>query len=65
MKKLSYGYANEIPAIKERCENDVFENAIRRIGVIAACEWFGHRPDSEFTIETIRVLKARSKVKGD
>lgn len=39
---------------------DRFENAIREVGVVTACEWFGYRPDSEFTKETVRVLAERA-----
>ena len=44
----------------ERTPMDRFENAIREVGVVAACEWFGHGADSEFTKETIRVLDERA-----
>lgn len=44
----------------ERTPADRFENAIREVGVIAACEWFGHRADSDFTKETQRLLAERS-----
>lgn len=46
-------------AVPERTTGDAFENAIRRYGVVAACEWFGYAPDSEFTKETQRVLDER------
>lgn len=46
-------------AVPERTTGDAFENAIRRYGVVAACEWFGHAPHSEFTQETQRVLDER------
>ena len=46
--------------VPELCRADVFENAIRKAGVVFACEWFGHAPDSDFTKETIQVLRARS-----
>lgn len=42
--------------VYEKCPNDIFENAIREYGVVAACEWFGHPADSEFTKETIKHL---------
>ena len=42
--------------VEEKCLNDVFENAIRAYGVVAACEWFGHSPDSDFTKDTIKHL---------
>jgi hypothetical protein len=45
--------------VDEWTGGDQFENAIRRFGVVNACEWFGHRPDSEFTKDTIRVLDER------
>lgn len=45
--------------VDERTPMDRFENAIRVVGVVAACEWFGHRPDSEFTKETARILAER------
>jgi len=36
-----------------------FEQEIMKVGVIAACQWFGHSSDSEFTAETIEVLNER------
>jgi len=45
--------------VKETCPNDVFENAIRTYGIVAACEWFGYSSDSEFTKETIKLLNDR------
>lgn len=56
------GYDYSIPLVTERCPSDVFENAIRTIGPVAACEWFGYAADSEFTKETIRVLRERSEI---
>lgn len=56
----AYGEAWAIPLVDEDTPCAVFENAIRRIGVVFACEWFGHAPDSDFTRETIRVLRKRS-----
>lgn len=46
--------------VPERTPMDRFENAIREVGVVAACEWFGYRYDSEFTKETARVLAERA-----
>lgn len=46
--------------VNERTPSDRFENAIRVFGVVAACEWFGHAPDSEFTQETDRILAERA-----
>jgi len=58
------GLAGAIPLIPETCPADEFENAIRKVGVIWACSWFGYEPDSEFTQETIRVLQERSEMMG-
>jgi hypothetical protein len=49
----------EIKLVPEFTAGDIFENAIRTIGAVNACEWFGHSPDSEFTKETQRVLDER------
>ena len=51
---------NPLPLVDERTPGDRFENAIREYGVVAACEWFGHRADSEFTKETAQILAERS-----
>jgi len=59
---MKYGNANEIPPCEVKCKADIFENAIREIGVAFACEWFGYSADSEFTKETIRVLCERSGI---
>jgi len=48
-----------VPLVEERTSGDSFENAIRKFGVVAACEWFGHRADSEFTKEAEIVLEER------
>ncbi len=40
--------------VKTGC--DEFENALRKFGVVAACEWFGHASDSDFTKETVKYL---------
>tara|TARA_Y100000310_G_C20177862_1_gene576694 strand:- start:100 stop:267 length:168 start_codon:yes stop_codon:yes gene_type:complete len=50
---------DNIPHGEVKCPMDVFENAIRDIGVEAACEWFGC--DSDFTKEAINILTERSK----
>jgi len=50
--------------VEENVPNDVWENAIRKYGIVAACEWFGHSSDSEFTKETIRWLAQRSRYDG-
>jgi hypothetical protein len=61
-ERVAYGAAWAIPLVDEATTGDVVENAIRRIGAAAACEWFGHAHDSEFTRETIRVLQERAGV---
>ena len=57
---IPFGKPNDIQKVIENCQADKFENMIREFGVVNACEWFGHAPDSEFTRETIRVLLERS-----
>ena len=57
---MKYGGANEIPACEVNCQSDVFENKIREIGVVFACEWFGHNEKSDFTRDTIKILCERS-----
>jgi hypothetical protein len=59
---MKFGGAGDIPNVQVKCEADVFENAIREIGVVFACEWFGHDEDSDFTKETISTLCERSGV---
>ncbi|HHZ68947.1 MAG TPA: hypothetical protein EYN54_01375 [Methylococcaceae bacterium] len=63
-EELKYGGPDEIPQVEATCSNDIFENGIRNMGVIAACEWFGHDVDSEFTKETRDVLCHRSGLIG-
>lgn len=60
MSEIKDGGPGAIPSVREEVPIDAFENAIRAIGVVSACEWFGHAPDSEFTAETIRTLRERS-----
>lgn len=55
------GQAEALAPVREKTPGDIFENAIRALGVVAACEWFGYRPDSEFTKQTIEVLRLRSE----
>ena len=45
--------------VVEKTPCDAFENAIRKMGIVAACEWFGYSHDSEFTQDTVRVLNQR------
>ena len=59
---MKNGGNNEIPACEVTCQADVFENAIRAIGVVFACEWFGHSEGSDFTRNAIKTLSERSGV---
>ncbi len=59
---MQYGKKNEIPPVEVTCPVDAFENQIRAIGVVCACEWFGHDSDSDFTKETIKTLCERSGI---
>ena len=61
MEHIEFGGAGEITPANVKCPMDEFENNVRAIGVVCACEWFGHDRDSEFTKETIRTLLERSK----
>ena len=56
------GGANQIPQVDVKCQSDEFENAIRKIGVVFACEWFGYDAESEWTKETIELLCERSGI---
>ena len=62
MQRIPHGGPGEIPPVDERVPADAFENAIRAFGVVAACEWFGHAPDSQFNADTIRELRIRSGI---
>jgi hypothetical protein len=57
---VNSGGPGDIPPVEVKCKMDEFENHIRAIGVVAACEWFGHERHSEFTLETIHALIERS-----
>ena len=61
MSAIKDGGPRALAYVFERTPMDEFENAIRRVGVVAACEWFGHAPESAFTKESILVLRARSE----
>jgi hypothetical protein len=65
MKTIPYGGPREIPAAIERTGADEFENAIRKVGVVFACEWFGYPADSGFVTDTIKCLRDRSAAHGD
>lgn len=56
MSEIKNGGAGDIQLVPENTPIDVFENAIRTIGVVAACEWFGYAPDSDFTRIAIAML---------
>jgi hypothetical protein len=60
MTKIEDGGPGDIPEVVEIVPADAFENVIRRYGVVNACEWFGHAPDSEFTAQAILWLKERA-----
>jgi hypothetical protein len=55
-----FGGPGEIPRAAEIVPADRWDNLIRELGVAYTCEWFGHRYDSQFTAETIAVLRERS-----
>jgi hypothetical protein len=56
-----WGLPGAIPPVPERTTGDIWENAIRKIGVHEACSWFGYHATHEFTVDTIQVLRARSE----
>lgn len=60
MSKIKDGSPGDIPAVPVKVLNDEWENMIRTYGVVNACEWFGHAPNSEFTAATIKTLRNRS-----
>ena len=62
---VKLGGMNQIPQVEVCCKGDEFENEIRKIGVVFACEWFGHDMDSDFTKETIELLCERSGIDID
>jgi hypothetical protein len=60
METIKFGGPGEIAPVLVKVPSDAWENTIRAFGVVNACEWFGHAADSEFTDETIWVLRMRS-----
>lgn len=58
------GGPGELPLVACSVPAQVFENAVRSFGIVAACEWFGYASDSEFTAETIKVLRERSEIEA-
>lgn len=63
MSEIKFGGPREIPYAKVKCPMDAFENHIREIGVVTACEWFGYDKDSDFVKETIEILMERTEHK--
>ena len=49
-----HGGMGAIPFVEVKCKADEFENSIREIGVVFACDWFGF--DKNMTIEVIKTL---------
>lgn len=58
---IPFGGAGDIPPVPEVVPADKWDNAIRAYGVVEACLWFGHTFDSDFTLETIRILREISE----
>ena len=48
-----FGKPNFFPQVEVKVPMDEFENAIRKIGIINACEWFGYPKESQTTRDTI------------
>lgn len=61
MIEIKDGGPGDLPPVPVRVPNDEWENAIRKFGVVNACEWFDHAFNSTFTTETIRVLRERGQ----
>ena len=59
---MKYLEANEIPQVEVKCKADVFENAVRTIGVGFACEWFDLEKDSDAVRLVRDVLCERSGI---
>lgn len=62
MSSIKYGGPGEIPPVEVKVQADELDNFIRAYGVVNACEWFGHAPNSEFTKDSIAELCRRSGV---
>jgi hypothetical protein len=66
-KRFTFNYAeglapNALPPVPEDgTECTSFENAIRRIGISNACEWFGHPANGEFARDTLIHLQSRNE----
>lgn len=60
--RIAEGLPGALPPVPEDgTEMTVFENAIRRIGVFNACEWFGFDKEDSFTQAAIFELMQRNK----
>lgn len=64
MSKTEFGGPGEIPPVEVNCPCDEFENAIKKIGVVNACEWFGYESFHPFTLATIQDLKEKAGLNG-
>lgn len=53
------GRPGDLPPVEVNCPCDEFENAIRKFGIVNACEWFG--TSEEFIRGTIMILRERGK----
>jgi len=60
MTTLKNGAPGDLPPVPVNVPADAWDNAIRAYGIVAACEWFGHGSDSDFTAETIKALAERN-----
>ena len=59
MSKVLDGNPGDLPPVDAMTPAERFDNAIREFGVVNACEWFGHHSTSEFTKETVDILRSR------
>lgn len=64
MSNYRLGGKDEIPQVEIECQADEFENAIRKIGVEFACEWFGSNEINGFLEKTISCLCERSGIES-
>ncbi len=63
-KYEQFGKPNFFPQVEVKTPMDEFENAIRKIGITTACEWFGHTKDSAFVEQTINHFERRARQEG-
>lgn len=59
MSTLRDSGPGDLPPVDVQTTGQRFENAIREYGIVNACEWFGHAPDSGFTQDTISDLRGK------